>query len=66
MNFTEENIPPETREKVYRLMEARGWDFEQAVNEILLEAITSGATIFVSRRKAPVLTLVGLKRPSTG
>jgi hypothetical protein len=66
MQFTEENIPPETREKVYRLMEARGWDFEQAVNEILLEAITSGATIFVGRRKAPVLELVGLKRPSTG
>ena len=66
MQFTEENIPAKTREQVYRLMEARGWDFEQAVNEILLEAITSGATIFVGRHKAPVLTLVGLKRPSTG
>ncbi|QAY85375.1 hypothetical protein [Pseudomonas arsenicoxydans] len=66
MQFTEENIPPETREKVYRLMDARGWDFEQAVNEILLEAITSGATIFVGRRKAPVFELVGRKRPSTG
>ncbi|QOI04581.1 hypothetical protein D5S10_12280 [Pseudomonas savastanoi] len=66
MQFTEENIPPQTREKVYRLMEARGWDFEQAVNEVLSEAITSGATIFVGRRKAQVLKLVDLKRPSTG
>jgi hypothetical protein len=47
-------------------MEARGWTFEEAVNEVLLEAITSGATVFVGRRKAPVLELVGLKRPSTG
>ncbi|WP_456254910.1 hypothetical protein ACP3PM_20870 [Pseudomonas iridis] len=66
MQFTEENVPPETRAKVHRLMEARGWTFEEAVNEILLEAITSGATVFVGRHKAPVLTLVGLKRPSTG
>lgn len=70
MQFNEENMPPETMAKVQRLMDARGWDFEQAVNEILLEAITSGATIFVGRRKAPVLTLVGLngpsQRPSTG
>ncbi|AVU77086.1 MULTISPECIES: hypothetical protein [Pseudomonas] len=66
MQFTEENVPPETRVKVHQLMEARGWTFEEAVNEILLEAITSGATVFVGRHKAPVLTLVGLKRPSTG
>ncbi|ANH98966.1 hypothetical protein A8L59_16600 [Pseudomonas koreensis] len=66
MQFTEENVPPETRAKVHQLMEARGWTFEEAVNEILLEAITSGATVFVGRHKAPVLTLVGLKRSSTG
>lgn len=66
MQFTEENVPPEIRTKVHQLMEARGWTFEEAVNEILLEAITSGATVFVGRHKAPVLTLVGLKRPSTG
>ncbi|MNV45886.1 hypothetical protein D3C71_1376970 [compost metagenome] len=66
MQFTEENVPPETRAKVHQLMDARGWTFEEAVNEILLEAIASGATVFVGRRKAPVLTLVGLKRPSTG
>lgn len=66
MEFCEENVPPETRAKFNRLMEARGWTFEEAVNEVLLEAITSGATVFVGRRKAPVLELVGLKRPSTG
>lgn len=66
MEFCEENVPPETRAKINRLMEARGWTFEEAVNEVLLEAITSGATVFVGRRKAPVLELVGLKRPSTG
>ncbi len=66
MKFCEENVPPETRAKIHRLMEARGWTFEEAVNEVLLEAITSGATVFVGRRKAPVLELVGLKRPSTG
>ncbi|AHC85721.1 hypothetical protein HB13667_28635 [Pseudomonas putida] len=66
MEFCEENVPPETRAKIHRLMEARGWTFEEAVNEVLLEAITSGATVFVGRRKAPVLELVGLKRPSTG
>ncbi|MBA6135322.1 hypothetical protein CMV24_29570 [Pseudomonas plecoglossicida] len=66
MEFCEENVPPETRTKIHRLMEARGWTFEEAVNEVLLEAITSGATVFVGRRKAPVLELVGLKRPSTG
>jgi len=66
MQFTEENVPPETRAKVHQLMEARGWTFEEAVNEILLEAITSGATVFVGRHKAPVLELVGRKRPSTG
>lgn len=66
MEFCEENVPPETRAKIHRLMEARGWTFEEAVNEVLLEAITSGATVFIGRRKAPVLELVGLKRPSTG
>ncbi|CRI56372.1 hypothetical protein CCOS191_1836 [Pseudomonas sp. CCOS 191] len=66
MEFCEENVPPETRAKIHRLMEARGWTFEEAVNEVLLEAITSGATVFLGRRKAPVLELVGLKRPSTG
>ncbi len=66
MEFCEENVPPETRAKIHRLMEARGWTFEEAVNEVLLEAITSGATVFVGRRKAPVLELVGLKRTSTG
>lgn len=66
MEFCEENVPPETRAKIHRLMDARGWTFEEAVNEVLLEAITSGATVFVGRRKAPVLELVGLKRPSTG
>lgn len=66
MEFCEENVPPDTRAKIHRLMEARGWTFEEAVNEVLLEAITSGATVFVGRRKAPVLELVGLKRPSTG
>ena len=66
MEFCEENVPPETRAKIHRLMEARGWTFEEAVNEVLLEAITSGATVFVGRRKAPVLELVGLKRPYTG
>lgn len=66
MEFCEENVPPETRAKIHRLMEARGWTFEEAVNEVLLEAITSGATVFVGRRKAPVLELAGLKRPSTG
>lgn len=65
MEFCEENVPPETRAKIHRLMEARGWTFEETVNEVLLEAITSGATVFVGRRKAPVLELVGLKRPST-
>lgn len=66
MQFSEENVPPETRAKLHRLMEARGWTFEEAVNEVLLEAVASGGTAFAGRRKAPVLELVGLKRPSTG
>ncbi len=66
MEFSEQNVPPEIRAKLRRLMEARGWTFEEAVNEALLEAVASGGTAFAGRRKAPVLKLVGLKRPSTG
>lgn len=66
MEFSEKNVPPEIRAEIHRLMEARGWTFEEAVNEVLLEAVASGGTAFAGRRKATVLKLVGLKRPSTG
>jgi len=65
MNVEQERMPPETRRKIHELMRANAWSFEKALNEILMEAVASGATSVVGRRKAKVLQLVTPMRASS-
>ena len=64
MHFQRENLPAEAREKITALMNAKGWSFEQAINEIAIVGVANGATSAVGRNKAPVLHLVPLNRDS--
>jgi hypothetical protein len=64
MNVEQERIGPETRRKIQELMRVNAWSFEKALNEILMEAVASGATSVVGRRKAKVLQLVTPMRAS--
>lgn len=65
MSIEMEKLPPETRQRVRQLMDANGWTFSQAINEMTEAAIAGGALSEVGRKKAPVLQLVAPMRPSS-
>lgn len=59
-----EKLPPQTRQRVERLMAENGWTFSQAINAMMESAIANGALSEVGRRKAKVLQLVTPMRAS--
>lgn len=64
MTIDKEKLSPETRQRVEELMFANGWDFNQAINEMMETAIAGGALSEVGRKKAKVLQLVAPMRAS--
>lgn len=65
MSIEMEKLPPQTRQRVRQLMDANGWTFSQAINEMTEAAIAGGALSEVGRKKARVLQLVAPMRPSS-
>lgn len=66
MQFEVEKLSPEARRQIEALMRANGLTTQQALNQIMEEAVAEGALSAVGRRKAKVLTLVPAKRASGG
>lgn len=65
MQFEVEKLSPEARRQIEALMRANGLTTQQALNQIMEEAVAEGALSAVGRRKAKVLTLVPTKRASS-
>ena len=59
-----EKFSPATRRRIEQLMQANGWSFSKAINEIAAEGIGAGGLSEVGKRKEPVLRLVDRKRDS--
>lgn len=64
MLFDRKQLSEETNRQIDRLMRAKGWSFERALNELGIHGVASGATSAVGRHKARVFQLVGQKRAS--
>lgn len=64
MLFETEKLSPSARREIQKLMKAKGWSFEKAINELCIAAVSGGATSAVGRQKAKVLQLVSPNRDS--
>lgn len=61
--FDYEGLSPGVREKIEGLAEQNGWTLDQAVNELIIEAIAMGGLTLALRPKA---TLTGINGPPKG
>lgn len=58
-----EGLSPGVRDRIESLAELNGWTLDQAVNELLIEAIAMGGLTFALRPKA---TLRDINAPPKG